>query len=207
MELDFRKLDVKKLFDFSKEEENLIFEVYDKLFEIYDIAVIEIEASPFHGFSSGEETPLFTPKICYFIKDKNKEYSFYLFIVSKIGTTVKGARTTTLYDSLQIWGIKKLSDDFGFISVNKKKWADKIAGIFSSFNVNFRDHDFNDFYVLGSDKFKTMAFLNTKRKELIKSFPDEDFKLEIKKDIISFGLPKELSVQNAFLVSKFLEEI
>jgi hypothetical protein len=31
VELDFRNLNVKKLFDFSKEEENLIFEVYDKL--------------------------------------------------------------------------------------------------------------------------------------------------------------------------------
>lgn len=54
MELDFRKLNVKKLFDFSKEEENLIFEVYDKLFELYDIAVIEIKDSPLHEFNSGE---------------------------------------------------------------------------------------------------------------------------------------------------------
>lgn len=62
MELDFRKLDVKKLFDFSKEEENLIFEVYDKLFEIYYIAVIEIKASPFHEFNSAEEIPLLLQK-------------------------------------------------------------------------------------------------------------------------------------------------
>lgn len=207
MELDFRKLNVKKLFDFSKEEENLIFEVYDKLFEIYDIAVIEIKNSPFHEFNSGEEIPLFAPKIGYFITDKNKQNSFYLFIVSKIGTTAKGARTTTSYDSLQIWGMKKLIGDFGFISVNRKKWADKIAGIFSSFTVNFKDRDFKDFYVLGSDPFKTQSFLNSGRKEVIKSFPDEDFKLEIKNDLLSFALPKELSVQNALMVSKFLEEI
>ena len=172
MELDFRKLNVKKLFDFSKEEENLIFEVYDNLFEIYDIAVIEIKDSPFHEFNSAEEIPLFTPKIGYFITDENKQNSFYLFIVSKIVTTVKGAYTTTSYDSLQIWGMKKLSSDFEFISVNRKKWADKIAGIFSSFTVNFKDRDFKDFYVLGSDPLKTQSFLNSERKEIIKAFSD-----------------------------------
>ncbi|MBL7881566.1 MAG: hypothetical protein JNN23_17165, partial [Chryseobacterium gambrini] len=139
--------------------------------------------------------------------DENRQNSFYLFILSKIGTNAKGARTTTSYDSLQIWGMKKLSSDFGFISVNRKKWADKIAGIFSSFTVNFKDRDFKDFYVLGSDPFKTQSFLNSGRKEVIKSFPDEDFKLEIKNDLLSFALPKELSVQNALLVAKFLEEI
>lgn len=207
MELDFRKLNVKKLFDFSKEEENLIFEVYDKLFEIYDIAVIEIKDSPFHEFNSAEEIPLFTPKIGYFITDENRQNSFYLFIVSKIGTTVKGAYTTTSYDSLQIWGMKKLSADFGFISVNRKKWADKIAGIFISSNVNFKDRNFKDFYVLGSDPLKTQSFLNSERKEIIKSFPDENFKLEIKNDLLSFAFPKELSVQNALRAAKFLEEI
>lgn len=207
MELDFRKLDATKLFDFSKEEEKLITEVYDKLFETYNISVINIENSPFPEFDSDEENPLFTPKICYFITDKTKENSFYLFIVNKIGTTAKGSKTTALYDSLQLWGMKKLKEDFGFISINKKRWADKIAGIFSSFNVNFKDHDFDDFYVLGSDKFKTMTFLNSKRKELIKSFPDEDFKLEIKNNILSFGLPKEFSVNNALIVSDFLEKI
>lgn len=207
MELDFRKLNVKKLFDFSKEEENLIFEVYDNLFEIYDIAVIEIKDSPFHEFNSAEEIPLFTPKIGYFITDENKQNSFYLFIVSKIGTTVKGAYTKTSYDSLQIWGMKKLSGDFGFISVSRKKWADEIARIFSSFTVNFKDRDFKDFYVLGSDPLKTQSFLNSERKEIIKAFSDEDFKLEIKNDLLSFALPKELSVQNALLVAKFLEEI
>lgn len=126
MELDFRKLNVKKLFDFSKEEENLIFEVYDNLFEIYNIAVIEIKDSPFHEFNSGEGIPLFAPKIGYFITDENRQNSFYLFIVSKIGTTVKGAYTTTSYDSLQIWGMKKLSADFGFISVNRKNGQIKL---------------------------------------------------------------------------------
>jgi hypothetical protein len=79
VELDFRNLNVKKLFDFSKEEENLIFEVYDKLFEIYDIAVIEIKASPFHEFNSAEEIPLFTPKIGYFITDKKTKFFLSLY--------------------------------------------------------------------------------------------------------------------------------
>lgn len=207
MELDFRKLNSSKLFDFSKEEEQLIIEIYDNLFEIYDIAVVEILNSPFHEFDSGEENPLFTPKICYFITDKIKENSFYLYIVNKIGTTVKGARTTTLYDSLQIWGMKKIEDDFGYISINKKKWADKIAGIFSSFNVNFKDRDFKDFYVLGSDTHKTTTFLTPTRKEIIQKFPDADFKLEVKNNIISFGLPKNISVDSTLNVARFLQQI
>jgi hypothetical protein len=177
MELDFRKLNFKKLFDFSKEE-NLILR-FMTTFLKFTILLLLKSKSPFYEFNSAEEIPLFTPKIGYFITDENKQNSFYLFIVSKIGTTAKGARTTTSYDSLQIWGMKKLSGDFGFISVNRKKWADKIAGIFSSFTVNFKDRDFKDFYVLGSDPFKTQSFLNSGRK-VIKSFSDEDFKLKLK---------------------------
>lgn len=207
MEVDFRKLDVKKLFDFSKEEENLIFEIYDNLFEIYDIAVIDIKNSPFPEFDSGEEIPLFIPKICYFISDKNKKHSFYLFIVNKIERSIQGNRLPAQMETLQVWGMKRLEEDFGYISINKKKWVDKIAGIFSRFNVNFKDNSFNDFYVLGSHKYKIMAFLNSERKETIKSFPDEDFKLEIKNNILCFGLPKNLSVENALITAAFLEKL
>lgn len=166
MDLDFRKLNSTKLFDFSKEEENLIAEVYHKLFEIYDISIINIEDSIYDQFSSDSENPfsLFTPKICYFITDKNKENPFYLFIVNKIEKIIKGGRLPAQLETLQIWGLKKLDEDCGFISVNKKKWADKIAGIFSSFNVNFKDRDFKDYYVLGSDQFKTMTFFKFKKK-------------------------------------------
>ncbi|MFZ4928792.1 hypothetical protein [Chryseobacterium sp. Mn2064] len=201
---------ITKLFDFSNEEEKLISKVYDKLFEMYDISVIDIENSPYNQFKSEQDdlSPLFTPKICYFITDKNKTYSFYLFIVNKGGTTFRGARADNKLDILQIWGLKMLEDDFGFISVNKKSLADKVAGIFSNFNINFKENrDFKDFYVLGSDPYKTMSFLDNRRKGLIKSFPDEDFKLRVKNNIISFGLPKELTVENAEIVSKFLKEI
>ncbi|WP_345765773.1 hypothetical protein [Chryseobacterium endophyticum] len=207
MELDFRKLNATKLFDFSKEQEQLIFKMYDKLFGIYDISVIAVEKSPFHIFNSGEENSLFSPKICYFITDKNKENPFYLFIVSKIGTTARGARTKASYDSLQIWGMKILDEDYGFISVNKKKWADKIAGIFTQFNINFSDREFNNFYVLASDRFKKYAFLNESLKETIRAFPDEDFKLEIRNNILNFGLPKNLTVDNALHVAEFLKNL
>lgn len=57
MDLDFRKLDAHKLFDFSKEEEQLIFEIYDKLFEVYNISVIHIEDSLYSKFSSDIQNP------------------------------------------------------------------------------------------------------------------------------------------------------
>jgi hypothetical protein len=207
MELDFRKLNADKLFDFSREQEQLIFEIYDRLSGIYDLSVVAVEDSPFQIFDYGFENPLFSPKICYFITDRNKENPFYLFIVSKIGTTVKGARTRASYDSLQIWGMKILDKDYGFISVSKKKWTDRIAGVFNRYHVNFRDKEFNDFYVLGNDRFKTMAFLNKSRKELIKSFQEEDFRLEIKNNILNFGLPKNLTTDNALYVAEFLKRI
>ena len=52
-----------------------------------------------------------------------------------------------------------------------------------------------------------MAFLNSERKEKIKSFPDEDFKLEIKNNILCFGLPKNLSVENTLITAAFLEKL
>lgn len=207
MELDFRKLDVKKLYDFSKEEEDLICKIYDKLFEIYDIGIIDISNSPFYEFESGEEIPLFNPKICYFITDKNKENSFFLFIISKIEKLARSNRLPAQLESLQIWGMKKLNEDFGYISITKKKWADKIAGIFSRFNINFNDSDFRDFYVLASDKYKATAFLDTQRKELLRKFPDGDFNLEIKNNILSFGIPKNLSEKNAYLIAEFLQKV
>lgn len=208
MELDFRKLHPSKLFDFSKKEESLILEVYEKLFENYDLSVIRIEQSPYNEFKTDDENPLIAPKIVYCITDRYKKFSFYLFIVNKKGTTVKGARTTSEYDSLQIWGLKKLNDNFGFITINKKKLADKIAGIFSSFSINFnKDLDFKDFYVLGSDQYKTMSFLTLDRKKTIKAFPDDEFQLTVKNNLLSFGLPKDLSVNNALMTANFLKEI
>ena len=209
MDLDFRKLDADKLFDFSKEEEQLIFEIYDRLFWLYNISVVHIEDSLYSKFSSDIQNPfsLFIPKICYFITDKDQKHSFYLFVVSKIQKTWKGGKTPVEYDTLQLWGLKDITEDFGYISVHKKKLIDKVAGIFNRFSINFNDRDFKDFYVLGSDKFKTMTFLTSKRKEIIQSFPDEDFELEVKNNILSFGLPKELSTDDALIVSKFLHEI
>lgn len=207
MEFDFRKLDASKLFDFSREQEELIFEIYDRLFGMYDLSVVAVEDSLFQVFHSGKENSLFNPKICYFITDKNKENPFYLFIVSKIGTTAKGARTTAFYDSLQIWGMKRMGEDYGFISVSKKKWTDRIAGMFNRFKVNFKDGAFSGFYILGSNRSGTRTFLNERRRQIIKSFPDKDFRLEIKNNILKFGIPETLTVDRALYTAEFLKRI
>lgn len=208
MELDFRKLNMSKLFDFSKEEEKLIIEIYDRLSEIYSISVIDGKDSPYQQFRSDDRDPLKMPKICYYITNEDKTNTFYLFILNAVGTSTKGSCMTSQYDSLEIWGLKKLDEDFGYISVNKKKLADKIAGIFSHFNINFKENrDFKDFYILGKNPYKTMAFLNPARKETIRSIADESFRLEVKNDILSFGIPKALSIDNTLAVSKFLEKI
>lgn len=209
MELDFRQLYITKLFNFSKEEEKLIIEIYDELSKIYSISVIDIENSPYHQFCFDNANHLKTPKICYFITNRDKTNTFYLFIINTIVNTIgpssTGTRATDKYDSLEIWGLKKLDDDFGFISIARKNIADKIAGIFSSSDNNFKD--FKNYSFQGSDAYKTLAFLNTKRKEIIKAFPDKDFRLDIKNNILEFGLPKTLNANNALIVSKFLNEI
>lgn len=208
MELDFRKLLVSKLFGFSRKDEELIMNVYDQLFEHYNISVIDIKDSPYHEFKTDDPNLFKTPEICYYITNKGKTNQFYLFIMNVIGTSARGARMTDHKDTLEIWGLKKLDDDFGFISVNKKNFADKIAGIFSRFNVNFKENqDFKDFYVLGSDPYKTMTFLNPHRKEVIKAIPDEDFKIEVKNNLLSFGLPKVLNIENALITADFMENI
>ena len=61
-----------------------------------------------------------------------------------------------------------------------------------------KGHDFEDFYILESDKFKTMTILNAKRKELIRSISDKYFKLELKNNILSFGLREKFSCQQCF---------
>lgn len=208
MDLDYRELDVTNFFDFTEQDEKLIIEVYDKLSKLYNLTVVDIEDSLYKKFSSHEVYPLFIPKICYSVTDKNNTNSFYLFIVSKVGITSRGTPLGRKFDTLQLWGLKELNENLGYISVNKKSLMDKIAGIFNSFNINFKeDRDFKDFYVLGSDKYKTMSFLNPKRKEIIKDFPNENFKLEIKSNILSFGLPEILTIEKAVIISKFLEEI
>lgn len=208
MELDFRKLYVTQLFDFSKEDEKLILEIYDQLSVIYDVSAVDIEDSPYSQFKSQNIDFLEEPKLCYHITSKSKTNTFYLFIVNLIGTSAKGSRTTDKYDTLEIWGLKRLKEDFGFISINKKNLADRIAGIFSNFNINFKENkDFKDFYVLGSDPYKTMKFLNPKRKETIKSISDDHFKIEVKNNIAGLRIPKALNIDNALMVSKFLEEI
>ncbi|WP_123921455.1 hypothetical protein [Chryseobacterium viscerum] len=195
-----------RFFDFTEEDEKLIIEVFDQLSESYDISVIDIKESPYEQFSSHDMYPLFIPQICYLVKGKTLS-SFYLFIVSKVGMTSRGGHLGRKYDTIQLWGLKELGENFGYISLNKKKLMDKVAGIFSSFNVNFKDSEFKDFYVVGNDQFKTMNFLTQKRKEIIKSFPNENFKLEVRNSILSFGLPEILTTGNAEIISKFLNEI
>ncbi|WP_343685988.1 hypothetical protein [Chryseobacterium gleum] len=206
MDPDYRKYDVTRFFDFTEQDEKLITEIYDLLSLSYDISVIDIKKSPYEQFSSFDMYPLFIPRICYLVEDVNNN-PFYLFIVSKVGINFKGGRLDRKYDTIQLWGLKNLKEDLGYISINKKKLMDKIAGIFSSFSVNFKDPDFKDFYVVGSDAFKTMSFLTQKRKEAIKSFPDESFKLEVRNSILSFGIPDILTVEKAEMISKFLNEI
>ncbi len=207
MDLDYRKYDMTKFSDFTEQDEKLITEVYDQLSIDYDISVIDIEDSPYEQFSSHDMYPLFIPQICYWVKDRNNNNSFYLFIVSKVGITSRGGRLGRKFDTIQLWGLKKLEEDFGYISINKKTLMDKIAGIFSSFTINFKDHEFKDFYVLGSDQFKAMNFLTPKRKEMIKAFPNENFKLEVRHFILSFGIPDILTVEHAEMISKFLSDI
>lgn len=208
MELDFRKLYVTKLFNFSKEDEELIFEIHDRLSAVYDVSVVDIESSPFNQFKSTDINFLQEPKLCYQITNNSKVTSFYLLIVNIIGTTAKGARTTDKYDNLEVWGLKKMEEDFDFITINKKRLADRIAGIFSNFNINFKENkDFKDFYVLGSDPYKTMTFLTSQRKEAIKSITDEDFKIEVKSNIAGLRIPKAMSVENALMISTFLDRI
>ncbi|MEF9478080.1 hypothetical protein OWR28_10595 [Chryseobacterium sp. 1B4] len=206
MDPDYRKYDVTRFFDFTEQDEKLITEIYDLLSLSYDISVIDIKESPYEQFSSFDMYPLFIPRICYLVKDVNNT-PFYLFIVSKVGINSKGGRLDRKYDTIQLWGLKNLEEDFGYISINKKKLMDRIAGIFSRFTINFKDHDFKDFYVVGSDSFKTMSFLTTQRKEMIKNFPDEGFKLEVRNSILSFGIPDILTAENAEMISKFLNEI
>nr|WP_315032341.1 hypothetical protein [uncultured Chryseobacterium sp.] len=209
MDIDFRKLLVTKLFDFSKEEEKLIIEIFDQLSEMYTISVVDIQDSAYYLFKNNNEIDFFKePKLCYHIISKAKDNSFYLFIINTVGVSAKGMRTTDQYDTLEILGLKELDENFGFIAINKKNIADKIAGVFSRFVINFKeDRDFRDFYVLGSAPSKTKDFLTTKRKETIQYFPEEDFKLEVKNDILAFGLPKAISLHNALIISKFLEDI
>ncbi len=207
MDPDYRKYDVTRFFDFTEEDEKLITEVFDLLSESYDISVIDSKESPYEQFSSHDIYSLFIPQICYLVKGKTQKSSFYLFIVSKVGITSRGGRLGRKYDTIQLWGLKELDENFGYIFLNKKKLMDKIAGIFSSFNVNFKDRDFKDFYVVGNDQFKVMNFLTQQRKNTIKSFPNEDFKLEVRNSILSFGIPDILTVESAEIISKFLNEI
>lgn len=208
MELDFRKLYVTKLFDFSKEDEELICEIYDRLSAIYNVSVVDIEDSPYHQFKSQEINFLQKPKLCYCVTSKNKTSSFFIFIVNLIGTNTKGARTTDKYDTLEVWGLKGMKEDFGFISINKKKLADRIAGIFNKSNIDFKENnDFKDFYVLGNNPHKTMTFLTPERKGMIRSITDENFKIEVKSNITGLRIQKAISIENVLMVSKFLEEI
>ena len=207
MDSDYRKYDVTRFFDFTEEDEKLITRVYDLLSGSYDISVVDIKDSPYEQFSSHDMYPLFLPQICYWVKERDKNNAFYLFMVNKVGVTYRGGYLGRKYDTLQLWGLKNLNEDFGYISVNKKKFMDKVAGIFSSFNVNFTDREFKDFYVVGNDKFKVLNFLTSKRKETIKNFPNENFKLEVRNTILSFGIPEILTTESAEMISKFLEHI
>ncbi|SEW12224.1 hypothetical protein SAMN05421841_1149 [Chryseobacterium wanjuense] len=197
-----------KLFRFSEEQKKQIFKLYDKLCEFYKVSVIDIKDSPLFQFKPIVENKKFVPEICYLIESEGGSV-FYLYIVTRLITYHKKYGNTEI-EVLEIWGLKELDENYENISIYKKTFADHIVGFFNIFDIHTKDDSEFDkkFCILGKNKNKTLQFLNSKRrKELIKKFPDEDFKLEVKNNILSFGLQKELTNSRALQISKFLKEM
>ncbi|EJL70467.1 hypothetical protein [Chryseobacterium populi] len=207
MNINLRDINYVKLFRFTETQKEQIFKIYDKLCEKYNVSVIDIKDSPLFRFQPIVENENFTPEICYVIENKNQS-SFYLYIVIR---TIKHTQKhgSHIEEILEIWGMKKLDESYGDLTIRKETFADKIANVFGNFDISFKDDKkFNDtFSILTGNESRARLFLNPSRRQLIKSFVDEDFELELKSNILSFGLPKKLTVKRALMISKFLEKI
>ena len=206
MNFNSREINYVKLFTFSEEQKKQVFKVYDRLCEIYNVSVVDIKDSPLFEFKPIVENYNFTPQICYLVKSENS--SFYLYIITRI-VHYKGKHGGRTEEFLEVWGLKELNENFGDILVRKETFSDKITELFKSFDIDFDDDlQFSKtFYVLVENEAKTRTFLNQPRRQLLKSFPDKDFQLEVKNNILSFGLPKKLSLSRVLQISKFLKDI
>jgi hypothetical protein len=206
MNFNSREINSVKLFTFTEEQKKQVFKVYDRLCEIYNASVIDIKDSPLFQFKPIVENYNFTPQICYLVKSENS--SFYLYIVIRI-VHYKRKHNVKTEEFLEVWGIKELDENFGDILIRKETFSDKITELFKSFDIDFdEDPQFSKtFYVLGENEIEIRTFLTQSRRQLLGSFPDKDFQLEIKNNILSFGLPKKLSIPRVLQISKFLKDI
>ncbi|GAA4166398.1 hypothetical protein GCM10022217_40120 [Chryseobacterium ginsenosidimutans] len=206
MNFNSKEINYVKLFTFSEEQKKQVFKVYDRLCKIYNVSVIDIKDSPLFLFKPLVENQNFVPQICYLIKSENN--SFYLYIIIRI-VHYKGKYSDKTEEFLEVWGIKKLDEDFGDILIRKENFSNKITELFKTFDIDFNDDPqfSKTFYVLGENEAQARIFLSQSRRRLLKSFPDKDFQLEVKNNILSFGLPKKLSIPRVLEISKFLKDI
>ncbi|MCU7613811.1 hypothetical protein N0B16_05110 [Chryseobacterium sp. GMJ5] len=206
MNFNFKEINRNKLFRFTEEQKVQIFKVYDRLCEIYKISIIDVKDTPLSRFKPIVENQDFIPHISYLVQSESS--SFYLYIITRI-VRYNSKYGSTSKEYLKVWGLKELGEDFGDIVIRKETFSDKITEIFKNFDIDFKnDRDFSKtFYVLCKNETETKKFLNKSTRQLLKSFPDKDFQLEVKNNVLSFGLPKKLSLPRLLQISEFLNEI
>lgn len=121
---------------------------------------------------------------------------------------VGGKHGDSLVNENQIWGFKKLQQNYGKLLIREENYFDKIFELFNKTEIDFKDDkEFSDrFFVVADHENNAKNFLNNETKKALTEIPtDENFILEISNNELIIGNKKPINQLNFNQILNFLK--
>ena len=195
-----------KTFLISETEENILENIYSKYKNEFQISFKEnfnINEKKFEIFSHYSEIKILS---CFDITIENQ--NFQIAFINLDYRFVGGKHGDSIVNENQIWGFKKLQQDYGKLLIREENYFDKILEIFNKTEIDFKDDkEFSDrFFVLTDHENNAKRFLNNETKKALTEIPtDENFILEISNNELIIGNKKPINQLNFNQIVNFLK--
>ena len=195
-----------KTFLISKAEENILEEIYNNFKNEFQISVKEnfnINEKNFEIFSHYSEIKIIS---CFDITIEKQ--NFQIAFINLDYRFVGGKHGDSIVNENQIWGFKKLQQDYGKILIREENYFDKIFELFNKTEIDFKDDkEFSDrFFVVADHENNAKNFLNNETKKALTEIPtDENFILEISNNELIIGNKKPINQLNFNQIVNFLK--
>lgn len=192
----------------SKVEGNILDNIYSNIKNDYQISFndrFNFNEKNFEIFRHYSEIKILS---CFDVTFENQ--NFQIAIINLDYRFIGGKNGDSIVNENQIWGFKKLKQDFDKILIREENYFDKILEFFNETEIDFKDDkEFSDrFFVLTDKENDAQKFLTKETKNLLTSIPkDENFIIEISNDELIIGNRKPLSEINFKQILSFLKFI
>lgn len=194
-----------QIFLISKEEEILLNELFDSFSTNCTVSINSNFSFDFKKYKIFSHYSSIKPLLCFDLSSENQ--NFQIIIVNVEYRFIGGRFGDKVISENQIWGLKRLKDDYGNVIIREEKIEHKILELFHKTEIDFKeDKIFSDrFYVESDNETKTRLALNRNIRNIFSSIPyEENFIIEILNDELIIGNRKSINLLNSNQIANFL---